>query len=264
MKRILPIILITAIALCALTCKKFVEPDVYTPVEPSTSNIPEVEILEITDLTASSVKISCEVTKDGGVTIIDRGVCWSNEQEPTIEGDHLSGGYGIGHYTCDLTELEHATKYYVRAYAVNSYGTGYSEEMVVDILPYTASVTTNEVTNISFYAAECGGNVTDDGGGTIIARGVCWSTSHNPTIDDTHTTDGTGLGEFTSLLSGFEIGAAYYVRAYATNENGTAYGIEVIFRTPNWGPFSVSATQRVRFSTGNLQYRASSDTCSRC
>ena len=93
------------------------------------------------------------------------------------------------------------------------------------------TVTTNTVTNIKATTATCGGNVTSDGGGTITARGVCWSTSPNPTIDDNKTTDGSGIGSFTSSLSNLASQTTYYVRAYATNEAGTAYGEQKSFTT---------------------------------
>ena len=76
-----------------------------------------------------------------------------------------------------------------------------------------------------------GGNVTADGGATVTARGICWSTSQNPTISGSHTTDGTGTGTFTSNMTGLEPNTTYYVRAYATNSAGTAYGDQVSFTT---------------------------------
>ncbi|MFT8131047.1 hypothetical protein, partial [Salmonella enterica] len=72
-----------------------------------------------------------------------------------------------------------------------------------------------------------GGDVTDQGSAAVTARGVCWSTSHNPTISDSHTSDGTGTGVFSSGLTSLVPGTAYYLRAYATNSVGTAYGNEV-------------------------------------
>ena len=100
-----------------------------------------------------------------------------------------------------------------------------------DPIAVTPTVTTSEVSNISDPYATCGGNVTDDGGATVTARGVCWSTSPNPTLNDSHTTDGSGTGEFTSTLNELVSETIYYVRAYATNSVGTAYGNEVIFST---------------------------------
>jgi hypothetical protein len=93
------------------------------------------------------------------------------------------------------------------------------------------TVATTAASSITTTTAQSGGNVTSDGGASVTARGVCWSTSANPTTADAHTTDGTGTGTFTSSLTGLTAGATYYVRAYATNTAGTAYGNEVSFTT---------------------------------
>jgi uncharacterized protein (TIGR02145 family) len=92
-------------------------------------------------------------------------------------------------------------------------------------------VTTTSVTGITQTAATSGGNVTFDGGGAVTGRGVCWSTTVNPTISNSKTTDGSGTGTFTSSLTGLTKGTLYYVRAYATNSIGTAYGAELSFTT---------------------------------
>ena len=94
------------------------------------------------------------------------------------------------------------------------------------------SVSTMGVTAITATTAVTGGNITDDGGSAVIARGVCWSTSHNPTTSGNHTDDGEGMGSFTSSITGLTAGTTYFVRAYATNSNGTRYGDEVSFSTP--------------------------------
>ena len=93
------------------------------------------------------------------------------------------------------------------------------------------TVTTNSVSSITSTSAICGGNVTSDGGATVTARGVCWSTSINPTTSNSKTTNGTGTGSFTSNISGLNPGTTYYVRAYATNSNGTSYGSNASFTT---------------------------------
>lgn len=97
--------------------------------------------------------------------------------------------------------------------------------------PFVPTVSTSNVTAITQTTASSGGNVTDDGGGAIIERGTCWATTSNPTITNDKTIDGTGSGSFTSNLSGLLSGTTYYVRAYATNSAGTAYGNEVSFTT---------------------------------
>jgi len=95
----------------------------------------------------------------------------------------------------------------------------------------TPSVSTLPATSITQTSATSGGNVTSDGGATVTSRGVCWSTIPNPTISDNHTSDGSGTGTFTSTLNGLSPNTPYYIRAYATNSAGTAYGSQVSFTT---------------------------------
>ena len=108
-----------------------------------------------------------------------------------------------------------------------NYGTTDTEEL--------PTVTTNSVTSITKNSAQCGGNVTSDGGATVTERGVCWSTYQNPTIYDNTTHDGTGTGVFTSHITNLSPGTTYYVRAYATNSQGTAYGNQISFTTQSSG-----------------------------
>ncbi len=93
------------------------------------------------------------------------------------------------------------------------------------------SVSTNKVTYITNTTAQCGGMVTDDGGAIITIRGVCWSTSSNPTTSDSKTTDSGGTGSFISSITNLIQNTTYYIRAYATNIIGTAYGNEVCIKT---------------------------------
>ena len=93
------------------------------------------------------------------------------------------------------------------------------------------TVTTAQVSNIQQTTAMGGGTVTNAGGGTVTERGICWSTSHNPTTNGSHASNGTGPGSFTVNMTGLTPGTTYYVRAYATNSAGTAYGSEVSFTT---------------------------------
>jgi hypothetical protein len=87
------------------------------------------------------------------------------------------------------------------------------------------------VTDLTSTTATSGGTVDADGGDPVTARGVCWSTTTNPTTADNKTIDGTGVGTFTSAITGLASGITYYVRSYATNSMGTTYGPEIIFRT---------------------------------
>ena len=105
------------------------------------------------------------------------------------------------------------------------------QEIVVANPAVAPTVTTTAISAIDKTTATGGGNVTADGGATVTARGICWSTSQNPTITGNHTTNGTGTGSFTSSMTGLTANTTYYVRAYATNSAGTAYGEEVSFTT---------------------------------
>ncbi len=92
-------------------------------------------------------------------------------------------------------------------------------------------LTTNEVSTISFNTATSGGDVYSDGGSNIVARGVCWSSTATPTIARNKTSDGGGIGSFTSSITGLTAETTYFVRAYATNSEGTAYGSAYQFKT---------------------------------
>jgi uncharacterized protein (TIGR02145 family) len=92
-------------------------------------------------------------------------------------------------------------------------------------------LTTTAVTNITQNTAKSGGKINSDGGSTITARGVCWGTGQTPTISGKKTVDGSGIGTFTSNISGLSANTTYYVRAYATNSSGTSYGNTISFTT---------------------------------
>jgi uncharacterized protein (TIGR02145 family) len=196
--------------------------------------IPDLTTTEITNITANSAQSGGSITDDGGSSITARGVCWSTTQNPTISGSHTTNGLGLGSFTSELTELEINTTYYLRAYATNVLGTAYGSEKSFTTNNGIPDLTTTEITNITANSAVSGGNITDNGGFSITARGVCWSTSQNPTISNSHTTDGTGTGSFTSEIGGLTEGATYYVRAYATNSVGAAYGNQLSFIIALW------------------------------
>lgn len=93
------------------------------------------------------------------------------------------------------------------------------------------TVTTHNVTNVTAFTATCGGNVVSEGDTSVIARGVCWSTTQYPTIFDDHTSDGCGMGNFTSVITGLMPNTTYYIRAYASSGVGMAYGEMMTFTT---------------------------------
>ncbi|RLD57706.1 MAG: hypothetical protein DRJ01_13560, partial [Bacteroidetes bacterium] len=187
----------------------------------------------INSITANSATSGGNVTSDGGSTVTAKGVCFSTSQNPTISGSHTTNGTGTGSFTSNITGLTASTTYYVRAYATNSAGTSYGSQLIFTTsaninLP---TVITIAISSITANSAVSGGYVTSDGGATVTAKGVCWSISENPTITDGHTSDGTETRSFTSNITGLSASTTYYVRAYATNSVGTAYGNELEFKT---------------------------------
>ena len=199
------------------------------------SGIPVVTTAEVTDVTGNGARCGGTVTEDGGLAITARGVCWSTSHNPTLSNNHTSDGTGTGSFTSSITGLGTGTTYYVRAYATTAQATSYGEEMTFTTMSGIPTVSTAEVTDITATTATCGGTIATDGGLAITARGVCWSTSHNPTLGDSHTTDGTGTGSFTSTITGLSASTTYYVRAYASNSLVTIYGGEQSFTTEAGG-----------------------------
>ena len=234
-------------------------------------NVPTVTTYAVGNISQTTGMSGGIVTSNGGSIVTERGICWSTNHNPTINDNHANNGSGNGDYIITMTNLVPGTTYYVRAYAINSVGIAYGNEVSFTTSQNNTAptVTTNQVTDITQTTAVSGGNVTSDGGAAVTARGICWSTNHNPTTSGNHTTNGTGTGSFTANITGLTANTTYYVRAYATNSVGTSYGSEVSFTTeseqiwPNGvlpGLFSVSSTQQVYFSQGNLQYQASTNT----
>jgi len=98
------------------------------------------------------------------------------------------------------------------------------------------TLTTLDITDITPTSATSGGDITDTGGADITAKGICWSTSQNPTISDFATDEGNNPSNYTSTITGLTANTTYYVRAYATNSKGTGYGNELEFVTENIFP----------------------------
>lgn len=197
------------------------------------ANIPTVTTAEVNNITINSAISGGNVLFDGNAYVTTSGVCWSTSQNPTISDSHTTDGSGTNSFISTIIGLTPNTTYYLRAYAINNLGVAYGNQISFSTLPMLLpTVTTANVTNITSNSAICGGNVTFDGNITVVSRGVCWSTTQNPTIADNHTIDSSGRGTFTSSITGLTAITTYYVRAYATNSAGTVYGDQLSFSTP--------------------------------
>ncbi len=197
-----------------------------------TKNTP---VLPVADFSANSLAIRT----DSAVNFTDEST-----GNPTSWSWSFQGG------TPSTSTLQHPTN--IQYHAVGSYNvtltvtnadgsntktkSGY---IVVTELPVTLpTVSTSTVSSIAKFSAVSGGNISNSGNSIITARGICWSTNPNPTILNNKTTDSNGIGNFISNLSNLKSNTKYYVKAYATNSVGTAYGNEISFTTeafPNCG-----------------------------
>lgn len=185
-------------------------------------------------ITQNSAVLGGDVITDNGSVVTERGICWSSTLSiPTITNNRTPNGGGIGAYAATLNTFIGSQKYFYRAYAINAIGTAYGLVDSVITLPATLPVVVTTPITINYGSnVVVGGDVTNTGGG-IIVRGICWSTSPNPTILNNIINAGNAGGAFTASLSPLARNTTYYYRAYATNNSGTAYGAEISFTTPS-------------------------------
>jgi len=196
----------------------------------------------VNDITATTVVCGGTVNSAGNAEVTMRGVCWNTLPAPTLNGSHTVDGTGAGVFTSNITGLTPGTTYYVRAYATNSVGTVYGDDIIFTTVDTTPTVTTKAVSILSETTALSGGNITFDGGAAVTVCGICWDTLPNPTVSGIHTTDSASMGIFTSSMMNLTPATTYYVRAYATNSVGTTYGQEISFRTYSSCPGAATVT----------------------
>lgn len=204
--------------------------------------LPIVKTLGSKNVTSSSAIIQCEATDDAGATITARGVCYSLTPLPTVESVHTSDGSGIGKWESSLSDLTSNATYYIRAYATNTFGTGYGEQITISTTEGLAVVHTGPVTAVTANSASCTGEVVSDGDRQVTERGICWRKSAYPTESDAHATNGIGTGTFKCSMTGLDAGTEYHVRAYAVNSAGTVYGEDVTFKTSSLAPTVTTQT----------------------
>lgn len=213
-------------------------------------NPPTVSTDAISSISSTTALVGGEVTTDGGAVVTDRGVCWNTSTGPTIANNPTQIGTGIGTFSITLSGLTPGATYYLKAYATNSQGTAYGNEVTFSTSANPSTITTSAVTAITTSSATSGGIISSDGGGAVTARGVCWNTTSNPTISNSKTSDGTGIGSFVSSITGLNAGVKYYIRAYSTNSAGTSYGNEQSFATsPNLPTVTTTAATTITATT---------------
>ncbi len=197
---------------------------------------PFVTTAEASEITQTVAISGGDVVSAGGTEILARGICWATTENPSLLNNVVDAPGTTGAFSTSIIGLAPATTYYVRAFATNSVGTSYGNQIIFttasDAAPVLPTIETFEATDITQTSAISGGDVTSIGDSPITARGICWSTTDNPSITDNVITDpATTTGEFISIIEGLTPGTIYFVKAFATNAAGTSYGDLIVFST---------------------------------
>ena len=214
------LLLLFLISISILSCRK-----------DEIQNAPLLDSSIVVNMTSNSITISSSIIDNGGSDIIAKGICYNITENPTINNNKTIDGTNIGTFTSSINNLIPGATYYIKSYAINSIGISYSNQLIVKTNSILAIITTSEASNITTESLICGGNISYDGGSQITAKGTCYGTSKNPTINDNKTFDGVGSGTFISNISNLSPSTTYYLRAYSINNAGVSYGNEIIIKT---------------------------------
>ncbi len=212
---------------------------------------PTVSTGVVEEITSFSARVKGTIVSLGNVSEITRyGHVWSESAEPTIENGlftDLGTKESADSFVSELTELESATNYYVRAYAENEKGISYGTDVTFVTLKSDVKLTTEEPKDIIHDEATCGGTILETGGHKIVEKGVCYGKETHPTLDDSFMTSESSADTYSCRLKGLEMETVYYVRAYVkTAEDIVFYGSDKKFSTtkevkaPELGEMSVS------------------------
>jgi len=199
--------------------------------------LPVLTTEEITEIYQNNAISGGNVTDNGGGTLVSKGVCWKNSENPEITDSRTIEEGGSGSFISIIEDLTPNTLYYVRAYAKNKAGIAYGNQVSFTTSEIDVpALSTAEITSIKQTSAVSGGNIISENGSPVTEKGVCWGPAPNPTIlSNKQTHDGFGKGPYLSNLFGLEIGTISFVRAYAINEAGIGYGNSVQFETQDFG-----------------------------
>jgi hypothetical protein len=194
--------------------------------------LPTVSTGTILDFTFSKAVANGSLDDDGGAPIVEMGFCVSENPNPTLSDLIFKVSSTKGAFMGPLENLKENTTYYVRAYAKNIKGVAYGNERSFTTLGLKLpTVSTGSITDFSFSAATANGSLDNDGGAPILEMGFCISESINPTLSDIAYKVPTTKGAFKCILDNLKANTKYYVRAYAKNIKGVAYGIQTVFTT---------------------------------
>lgn len=188
------------------------------------NGIPEIANVSYSDITQTTVNVASGLVDDGGFTIKNMGICYSRGSMPTIQSYVAYSDSVAGEFTLQLSELTYNALYYLRAFAINEQGVGYSKLDSVLTSPGLPIVVTKSLSEINAFSASGTMRYVSNGGLSVSKAGICLSTNANPSIDDSTYIGSINDKEMSVNISNLKQNTEYYYRAFATNEAGTAYG----------------------------------------
>lgn len=216
-------ILIVAFLALTVSCAK--DPEVTSAY---------IRTIDATEIIGSDAFVGGYVLPNGETEILERGICWNTSGMPTASDMHIAGSLSGEEFWVNLYGLTVKTTYYVRAYVKDKTGTYYGDEKnfttTDELYP---DLRTKDVSAITTTNAIGGGVVVFAGNPEVTERGLCWSTSTNPTVNDKYVANGAGAGDFICDITNLTKDTTYYVKAYAycAKTDKYFYGPEKTFKT---------------------------------
>lgn len=209
--------------------------------------LPALAAVSVSGIDTQGATLQGSLTDKGNSEVTACGFCWSTEPDPTVESESVACQLQNMSFGQKISGLKDGTKYYVRAYATNALGTGYSETTEFSTVAITVPVWGNAtVSNIGKTKANVSATLTSAGNAEVTEMGICWSTHPETTIYDNKQVCAAG-NSLSTQLTGLQGTTTYYLRAYAQNSKGVGYSNEVVFTTTDsevdvWDGVSVATS----------------------
>lgn len=227
------------IARCCLAILFFIGTTVFTRCKKD--EVPVIATSTVSNITATTATCGGVITSEGSSTVTSRGVCWSTGNTPTIADSKTTDGAGAGSFSSNITGLNGATQYYVRAYATNSIGTGYGMAMSLTTLGQSPSPVVTDATNIGVTSATLNGSVNANYLSTTVTFEYGTTTNYGSTVTATQNpvTGNTNIN-VNADITGLTLTTIYHYRIKAVNSLGTSYSNDISFITLGQPPTAIT------------------------